>query len=68
MSAVLEPLLTTIASVAPDVVVVSGDLTQPRPRRRVSPAARDFLARIAAPMIVVPQTTTCRSTASGSAF
>jgi 3',5'-cyclic AMP phosphodiesterase CpdA len=51
--AVLEPLLATIASVAPDVVVVSGDLTQ-RARAAEFAAARDFLARIAAPMIVVP--------------
>ncbi len=50
---VLEPLLATIAAIAPDVVVVSGDLTQ-RARSAEFRAARDFLARIAAPMIVVP--------------
>ena len=50
---VLEPLLATIAAIRPDVVVVSGDLTQ-RARSAEFRAARDFLARIAAPMIVVP--------------
>ncbi len=50
---VLEPLLATIAAIAPDVVVVSGDLTQ-RARSDEFRQARDFLARIAAPMIVVP--------------
>ena len=50
---VLEPLLATIAATRPDVVVVSGDLTQ-RARAAEFAAARAFLARIAAPMIVVP--------------
>ena len=50
---VLEPLLATIAAVAPDVVVVSGDLTQ-RARTAEFREASDFLARIAAPMVVVP--------------
>ena len=50
---VLEPLLATIATVAPDVVVVSGDLTQ-RARSAEFREARDFLARISAPMVVVP--------------
>ena len=50
---VLEPLLATIAAVSPDVVVVSGDLTQ-RARSAEFREARDFLARIEAPMIVVP--------------
>ncbi len=50
---VLEPLLATIAAIRPDVVVVSGDLTQ-RARAAEFRAARDFLARIEAPMIVVP--------------
>ena len=50
---VLEPLLATIATIAPDVVVVSGDLTQ-RARSAEFRQARDFLARIAAPTVVVP--------------
>ncbi len=50
---VLEPLLTTIAAIGPDVVVVSGDLTQ-RARAAEFLAARDFLARIEAPQVIVP--------------
>ena len=51
--AVLEPLLAAIASIRADVVAVSGDLTQ-RARKTQFEQARDFLARIAAPRIVVP--------------
>lgn len=51
--AVLEPLLASIEATRPDVVVVSGDLTQ-RARAAEFRGARDFLARIDAPMIVVP--------------
>ena len=51
--AVLEPLLAAIASIGADVVAVSGDLTQ-RARKTQFEQARDFLARIAAPRIVVP--------------
>jgi 3',5'-cyclic AMP phosphodiesterase CpdA len=50
---VLEPLLAAIAAIAPDVVAVSGDLTQ-RARAAEFAAARAFLDRIAAPKIVVP--------------
>jgi 3',5'-cyclic AMP phosphodiesterase CpdA len=50
---VLEPLLAAIAAISPDVVAVSGDLTQ-RARAAEFAAARDFLDRIAAPKIVVP--------------
>ena len=51
--ALLEPLLATIESTRPDVVVVSGDLTQ-RARSAEFRAARDFLARISAPKVIVP--------------
>ena len=51
--AVLEPLLAAIAAIGADVVAVSGDLTQ-RARKKQFEQARDFLARIAAPRIVVP--------------
>ncbi len=51
--AVLEPLLATIESIRPDVVVGSGDLTQ-RARSAEFRAARDFLARIAMPKVIVP--------------
>ena len=49
----LEPLLAAVASIDADVVAVSGDLTQ-RARKKQFEEARDFLARIAAPRIVVP--------------
>jgi 3',5'-cyclic AMP phosphodiesterase CpdA len=48
-----EPLLRDLEAIGPDVVVVSGDLTQ-RARRKQFEQARDFLARIRAPKIVVP--------------
>lgn len=47
------PLLATLAELAPDVVAVSGDLTQ---RARISQfeAARAFLDRLPAPVLCVP--------------
>jgi 3',5'-cyclic AMP phosphodiesterase CpdA len=50
---VTEGLLADLATQRPDLVVVSGDLTQ-RARRHEFAAARAFLDRIAAPVIVVP--------------
>lgn len=49
----LAPLTQCIAQVAPDVVVVSGDLTQ-RARSREFRAARQFLDSLPSPQIVVP--------------
>lgn len=49
----VEPLIKTIASLGPDLVVVSGDLTQ-RARTRQFIAARAFLDALPAPRIVVP--------------
>ena len=49
----IEPLLAAVAAANADVVAVSGDLTQ-RAKRREFEQARDFLARIAAPRVVVP--------------
>jgi 3',5'-cyclic AMP phosphodiesterase CpdA len=51
--ALLEPLTRAIASLDPDVVVVSGDLTQ---RARISQfqAARAFLDTLPSPQIIVP--------------
>lgn len=49
----LAPLRNAISDIGPDVVVVSGDLTQ-RARRAQFRAARDFLATIPGPQIVVP--------------
>lgn len=51
--ALLPALVETIHAARPDVVVVSGDLTQ-RARRREFAAARDFLATLPFPQIVVP--------------
>jgi 3',5'-cyclic AMP phosphodiesterase CpdA len=50
---VLEPLLATVHGIAPDVVAVSGDLTQ-RARTRQFKAARAFLNALPSPLIVVP--------------
>jgi 3',5'-cyclic AMP phosphodiesterase CpdA len=51
--ALLEPLVASVSSVAPDVVVVSGDLTQ-RARSAQFRDAKAFLARLPAPQVVVP--------------
>jgi 3',5'-cyclic AMP phosphodiesterase CpdA len=52
-AAIVEPLVATIGRLAPDLVVVSGDLTQ-RARATEFREAQAFLARLAAPKIVVP--------------
>ena len=49
----LEPLVTLILELAPDVVVISGDLTQ-RARTAEFVAARAFLDRLPGARIVVP--------------
>jgi 3',5'-cyclic AMP phosphodiesterase CpdA len=49
----IEPLLATILELRPDVVAVSGDLTQ-RATVEQFEAARDFLRRIPFPQVVVP--------------
>jgi 3',5'-cyclic AMP phosphodiesterase CpdA len=51
--AIIEPLVATVAAIAPDLVVVSGDLTQ-RARAAEFEEARAFLARLPEPRIVVP--------------
>ncbi|MGH9767122.1 MAG: metallophosphoesterase family protein [Blastocatellia bacterium] len=51
--ALIEPLLASIVDLRPDVVAVSGDLTQ-RATVEQFKAARDFLRRIPFPQIVVP--------------
>ena len=51
--ALAEALLASLAEARPDLVVVSGDLTQ-RARTEQFAAARAFLERIAAPVLVVP--------------
>jgi 3',5'-cyclic AMP phosphodiesterase CpdA len=52
-AAVLPALVQTVREAKPDAIVVSGDLTQ-RARRREFRAARDFLATLAFPQIIVP--------------
>jgi 3',5'-cyclic AMP phosphodiesterase CpdA len=49
----LEPLVTTVAEIKPEVVVVSGDLTQ-RARSGQFKEARAFLDRLPSPQIIVP--------------
>jgi len=49
----LSPLVEAVEAAAPDVVVVSGDLTQ-RARSRQFVQAREFLARLPSPQVVVP--------------
>ena len=51
--AVLPALARAIRAAGPDVVVVSGDLTQ-RARRQEFAEARDFLGSLPSPQIVVP--------------
>ena len=50
---VLEPLVATVWEIKPDVVVISGDLTQ-RARSRQFKDAREFLDRLPSPQIIVP--------------
>jgi 3',5'-cyclic AMP phosphodiesterase CpdA len=49
----VEPLIAEIKELRPDLVVISGDLTQ-RARTRQFEAARGFLDALPAPKIVVP--------------
>jgi 3',5'-cyclic AMP phosphodiesterase CpdA len=51
--AVVEPLIETIRELEPDVVVVSGDLTQ-RARSEQFQEAREFLDQLPSPQIIVP--------------
>lgn len=50
---IIEPLIQTINDVKPDVVAISGDLTQ-RARTKEFEAARAFLDALPKPQIVVP--------------
>ncbi|HEY0386727.1 MAG TPA: metallophosphoesterase [Pyrinomonadaceae bacterium] len=51
--ALIEPLTEMIRELEPDVVVVSGDLTQ-RARSQQFKEAREFLDQLPAPQIIVP--------------
>ena len=50
---VLDPLRETLRAAAPDLITISGDLTQ-RARRAQFRQARAFLDRLDAPLLVVP--------------
>lgn len=50
---IIEPLVALIAELKPDVVTISGDLTQ-RARSEQFQEARAFLDRLPNPQIVVP--------------
>jgi 3',5'-cyclic AMP phosphodiesterase CpdA len=52
-ASLLEPLIEVVQRLAPDLVAVSGDLTQ-RARTREFEAAREFLDRLPKPQVVVP--------------
>ena len=52
-AAIVEPLISLIGKIKPDVVAVSGDLTQ-RARSEQFKEARAFLDRLPQPQIVVP--------------
>jgi 3',5'-cyclic AMP phosphodiesterase CpdA len=52
-AALIAPLLATVTQLRPDVVIVSGDLTQ-RARTREFQAARAFLDALPKPQIIVP--------------
>ncbi|MEP7301504.1 MAG: metallophosphoesterase family protein [Caldimonas sp.] len=52
-AATLEPLAKTVAAIRPDVVVVSGDLTQ-RARSAQFEEARKYLDRLSGPKLIVP--------------
>ena len=51
--AIIDPISAFVQAVKPDLVAVSGDLTQ-RARTTEFIAAREFLARLPSPQIVVP--------------
>ncbi len=51
--ALLAPVIATVAEIKPDVVVVSGDLTQ-RARSQQFKEAREFLDKLPFPQIIVP--------------
>jgi len=51
--ALLEPVIATVAAIKPNVVVVSGDLTQ-RARSYQFKEAREFLDKLPSPQIIVP--------------
>ncbi|CAN5459961.1 metallophosphoesterase [soil metagenome] len=51
--ALLGPLVSTVNGLTPDLVAVSGDLTQ-RARSAEFKAAREFIDRLRAPRIIVP--------------
>ena len=53
IDATLDPLIDKVSSVAPDLVIISGDLTQ-RAREEQFADARRYLQRLPGPQLVVP--------------
>ncbi|HYW30074.1 MAG TPA: metallophosphoesterase [Gemmatimonas sp.] len=53
LSPTLDPLVEQVAAIAPDLVVVSGDLTQ-RAQPEQFEAARAYLKRLPGPQLVIP--------------
>jgi 3',5'-cyclic AMP phosphodiesterase CpdA len=53
IDATLDPLIDKVSSVAPDLVIISGDLTQ-RAREEQYQDARKYLERLPGPQLVVP--------------
>ena len=50
---IIEPVIKTVTELGPDLVVVSGDLTQ-RARSKQFEEAKEFLDRLPTPQIIVP--------------
>jgi 3',5'-cyclic AMP phosphodiesterase CpdA len=50
---IIEPVIQTVSEIGPDLVVVSGDLTQ-RARSHQFEDAKEFLDRLPSPQIIVP--------------
>ncbi|HKQ53549.1 MAG TPA: metallophosphoesterase, partial [Pyrinomonadaceae bacterium] len=50
---IIEPVIKTVTEAEPDIVVVSGDLTQ-RARSHQFAEAKEFLDRLPSPQIIVP--------------
>lgn len=53
LGATLEPLVTVLRDLAPDLTIISGDLTQ-RAKSEEFMKARDYLKRLPLPQLVIP--------------
>ncbi len=64
-AAIIEPLVALVAKLKPDVVTVSGDLTQ-RARSEQFQEARVFLDRLPKPQIAIPVWDSTRTLCGGA--